>query len=71
MNASYYVYVLFRETGLPFYVGIGKGQRWTVHEREARTNTLQRGANTHKLAIIRRTHSAGIEVPKIKIAQRI
>lgn len=51
----FYVYVLFKPDGKPFYVGKGIGQRVFAHEAEAR-NTMFR---THKLNVIRSTHRAG------------
>lgn len=45
----YYVYVLHRPNGHPFYVGKGVGQRVLEHEAEARNTTRL----THKLNVIR------------------
>jgi hypothetical protein len=66
MNASeFYVYVLFRRNGIPFWVGKGKGRRWTGHEQEARTSSR----NDYRLNIIRAMQKKGLDVPKIKIAE--
>jgi hypothetical protein len=63
-SLEFYVYVLFRLNGEPFYVGKGKGQRWNDHEWHARKN---RYGNRHKNFIIRSIITKGREVPKIKI----
>lgn len=56
-----YVYVLFRPTGVPCYVGKGVGNRWNVHEREG-------SHNQHLDRIIR---AAGGELPKIKVREQL
>lgn len=61
-TACFYVYVLFRENGDPFYIGKGKDDRWRCHERHARADT-----KSHKSAIIRGIHARGFEVIKAKI----
>jgi len=58
-DSEFYIYVLFRETGVPFYVGKGKGNRWLHHERK----TPRRPS--HKDAIIRKMLAAGHEIPKV------
>jgi hypothetical protein len=70
-RTDFYVYVLFTETGQPFYVGKGCGRRWSGHEREARANTILPRANKAKLAIIRKMLAAGLEMPKVKIATNL
>jgi hypothetical protein len=54
----FYVYVLHRPSGEPFYVGKGISDRVLHHEAEAR-NTLRL---THKLNVIRSLHRAGLAV---------
>jgi hypothetical protein len=66
MRCDYYVYVLFRENGVPFYVGKGKGPRWGAHERAARS-----GVWGHKAAIIRDMQARAIEVIKIKLHESL
>lgn len=51
----FYVYVLLRPDGQPFYVGKGLGRRVFQHEMEARNTTLR----THKLNVIRAILRAG------------
>ena len=62
-HTDYYVYVLFRETGVPFYVGKGRGGRWLAHE----FRYLE--ARTKKNAIIRRMVNLRIDIPKVKVAE--
>jgi hypothetical protein len=49
---GYYVYVLRRPDGTPFYVGKGTGSRVFAHENEARHPNGPR-SNAHKLNVIR------------------
>lgn len=51
----FYVYILNRPCGTPFYVGVGCRYRVVQHESEARSG---RG-NSHKLAIIRKIWEGG------------
>lgn len=79
---KFYVYMLSRPCGTPFYVGVGSKWRITHHEYEA----IKRRARTHKAAIIRKliaggervaylivgwfdTWSEGAEVERLLIAQ--
>jgi uncharacterized protein len=48
-NKRFYIYVLLRPGGQPFYVGKGLDNRLFNHEAEARNTTLR----THKLNVIR------------------
>ncbi len=59
----FYVYVLLRRAGEPFYVGKGVKRRVLQHEAEAK-NTTRR---SHKLNIIRTMHRAGAH-PRYAIA---
>lgn len=63
MNRDFYIYILFRETGTPFYVGKGRGNRWLHHERDTGKN------DTHKDRIIRKILLTRNDVPKIKIVE--
>lgn len=55
----YYVYVLIRPDGRPFYVGKGKGNRVHQHETEARTE-----CQCHKCRTIRKIWKSGGNVVK-------
>jgi hypothetical protein len=61
-RADFYVSVLFRETGEPFYVGKGANGRWLKHEFDARN-----GAAGHRFSIIRKIQARGLEVLKVKL----
>jgi hypothetical protein len=52
---KFYVYVLSRPCGMPFYVGVGSKWRISFHEYEA----VKRAARTHKSAIIRKLLASG------------
>jgi uncharacterized protein len=58
---GYYVYVLRRQDGRPFYVGKGKGHRCVEHENEAR-HPNDRKSNIHKLNVIRSIKRSGEKV---------
>ena len=60
-NSKFYIYVLFRETGVPFYVGKGNGRRWLEHARGWDRR------NTHKNATVRKMLAAGHDIPMIKL----
>ena len=57
-GGPFYVYVLHRPDGQPFYVGKGIGDRCLHHEAEARTTRRL----THKLNVIRAIHRRGFAV---------
>jgi hypothetical protein len=61
---DYYVYLLSRLNGVPFYVGMGRGRRWLQHEGQAK-----RGERSHKAHIIRKILREASEIPKKKIAE--
>lgn len=63
MDSDYYVYILFRESGLPFYVGMGKGNRWEAHEMRAHQK------RTHKDRLISAMRENGPSLPKVKILE--
>lgn len=46
---EFYVYILSKPDGTPFYVGKGGGIRIVMHERQAKT-----AARSHKLSVIRK-----------------
>jgi hypothetical protein len=54
---QFYVYVLARPSGVPFYVGKGKGKRVGAHKYEARS-----ACRCHKCNIIRKIWREGGEV---------
>lgn len=65
MHKDYYVYVLFREFGQPFYVGMGRGDRIDQHEKRCRR------LSTHRDHLIAAMLNARLDVPKVKIRERL
>jgi len=66
MSANiYYVYILSREDGTPFYVGFGKGNRWLDHERSCKSKER----DSHRSRIIRGMLESGVSIPKVKLAE--
>jgi hypothetical protein len=59
---DFYVYVLFRENGIPFYIGKGRRNRWIMHEWEA-----SHGRKGHRFNIIRKMQAKGFSIPKVKL----
>ncbi|MDR3486582.1 MAG: GIY-YIG nuclease family protein [Bradyrhizobium sp.] len=57
-SKPFYVYLLHRPNGEPFYVGKGVGERVLNHEAEARNTSRL----THKLNIIRNLHRQGLPI---------
>lgn len=66
IDACFYVYVIFRKNGEPFYVGKGKRHRWREHIRAVARNGS--GKNEHKDRIIASMLNEGCEPPVVKIA---
>ena len=64
--AVYYVYVLFRWDGVPFYIGKGKKDRIAAHLSPARLNK-----KSHKNNIIKKTITLVGEVPSVKIRSNL
>lgn len=58
----YYVYVLARPNGKPFYVGKGKNDRLFAHEREARSE-----CRCHKCNVIRKIWRTGKQVQRFTV----
>ena len=64
------VYILFRETGVPFYVGKGAETRPYRHIKEA-LRPLTPGSNKGKIWVIRHLLSVIGEVPNVTIATHL
>lgn len=62
---DYYVYILFRADGRPFYVGKGRGDRWTDHERRLAKRP------THKDHLVAKMKREGADIPKAKVAENL
>jgi NUMOD3 motif len=65
MNNDHYVYILFRDTGIPFYVGMGRKRRWLDHEERVRPG------RSYKDNIIAEMLRSRRDVPKIKVAENL
>jgi hypothetical protein len=63
LKEDFYLYILFRETGIPFYVGKGRGDRWLQHEKDSIK------LMSHKDRVIQKILVCLPEVPKIKIVE--
>lgn len=63
VKLTFYVYVLKRPSGEPFYIGMGSGSRIDHHEIMAR-----RGERTHKANVIRKIWATGDQVGKEIVA---
>lgn len=64
-HCDYYVYALFRENEVPFYIGMGRGERWLEHEKEAGRK------NSPKNKVILKLKRLGMEVGKAKLAENL
>lgn len=62
-RCDYYVYILFRRNGLPFYVGKGRACRISG------TRNLKRYRGTHKGHIIEAAARLGLETPAVKVSE--
>lgn len=61
---NFYVYILYREDGItPFYVGMGRGNRWMAHEK----NPVR--GRSYKDNVICAMRDAGIPIRKEKAAE--
>lgn len=58
----FYVYILCRPNGKPFYVGKGSGKRIFNHDAEARS-----GHDCHKCRVIRKIWRSGYEVQRYTV----
>lgn len=61
---SYYVYLLCRPNGKPFYVGKGKGARIFDHEHHARSHPMHKCQNPYKCRLIKKIWKSGGEIQR-------
>ena len=61
---KFYVYIMFRSNGLPFYVGKGSKSRLEDHFRPSQLRT-----NSYKNNIIKKTLAEIGDVPRVKISE--
>lgn len=62
---QFYVYIFFYLTGIPCYVGKGKGRRWLDHERKKNPTSI------HLKRLILEAKRQSLELPKIKIRENL
>jgi hypothetical protein len=58
LKADFYVYVIFRPSGVPCYVGKGRGRRWLKPRKH----------NPHLTAILK---AAGGDLPRVRVRQSL
>lgn len=66
IRSDFYIYVLFRENGQPFYIGKGHGYRMNTH-LAPRWQKGAKGKNPHKNNIINNMLARGLDIPRVKL----